>query len=284
VSDTLQADDISGAQAFYGAAPNAPTPTGNGHLAQLSTRGHVGTGDAVLIGGFIIQGSAPKKMIIRAIGPSLSARGISGALEDPTLDLYDGSGALLQSNDDWQSSQQQEIIATSVAPTNPKESAVVANLSPGAYTAIVRGTSQTTGLALVELYDLETSSGKLANISTRGAVGNADNALIGGFIITGAQNKQITVRALGPSLASGPSHVEGALSNPTLEVRNANGQLMRSNDDWPSFQGAIYGNLYPKNTAESAIGVDVIPDSYTTIVYGANGATGIGLVEIYGVQ
>lgn len=107
-----------------------------------------------MIGGFIIGGDAPTKVIVRAIGPSLAAFGVTGVLGDPTMELHDSSGSLIFSNDNWRSDQEQEIIDTTIPPTDDKESAIVATLPPGAYTAIVRGANGTTGVALVEVYAL----------------------------------------------------------------------------------------------------------------------------------
>ena len=138
-----------------------------------------------MIGGFIIEGSTTKKVIVRAIGPSLGTSGVAGALGNPTLELHDSTGALLQSNDDWRTDQEQEIIASHLAPANNLESAIVADLAPGSYTAIVSGVGGGTGIALVEIYDLEPSNGKLANISTRARVDIGDDVMIGGFIVNG---------------------------------------------------------------------------------------------------
>ena len=128
---------------------------------QISTRGSVGTGDNVMIGGFIIEGTATKKVIVRAIGPSLGASGVSGALPDPVLEVHDGTGALLQTNDDWRATQEQEIIDTTVPPANNLESAIVADLAPGNYTAIVSGVGGGTGVALVEFTISNRTAGSL---------------------------------------------------------------------------------------------------------------------------
>ncbi len=279
--DGLQADDIAGIQALYGKPPLAPPPTGNGHLANISTRAQVGTGDNVLIGGFILQGTRSKKVIVRALGPSTH---LPGALANPTLELHDKSGALLMSNDDWRSSQQQEIIATGIPPANDLESAIVATLpaNNNSYTAIVRGADNTTGVALVEVYDLDSSdpaNSKLANISTRGFVSTGDNVLIGGFILNRAQTKTVVVRAIGPSTS-----VPGALANPTLELRNGNGDLLAFNDNSPYDPYVTFYKLAPRNQFESAVGKVLAPGNYTVIVRGANNTSGVGLVEVYGVQ
>jgi len=280
----LQTDDIQGAVALYGAPADPPTPTGNGRLVQISTRGSVGAGDNVLIGGFIIEGTVPKKVIMRAIGPSLGVNGVAGALSDPVLELHNES-TLLQTNDNWRDSQEQEIIDTTVPPANDLESAIVADLVPGNYTAIVSGVGGSTGVALVEVYDLDPANGKLANISTRAYVGAADDVLIGGFIITGPQTQKNVIRALGPSL--GTNGVMGALTNPTLEVYNSNGALLQSNDDYSTNRDSSviggYG-LRPPSLLESAIYLNAAPGNFTAIVRGFGGVTGVGLVEIYGVD
>ena len=195
----------------------------------ISTRGLVQSGDGVMIAGFIIQGNTPKKVIIRGLGPSLTQLGVVNALQDPSLDLHDGSGAQLVYNDDYREVQEAEIVATNLAPTDDRESAIVITLAPGAYTAILRGT--TNGVGLVEVYDLDTTSATLlVNISTRTSVGADDNtALIGGFIISGQVGHQVMIRARGPSLTA--AGVEGALQDPTLDFYRGS-QLIMSNDNW----------------------------------------------------
>lgn len=282
---SLQADDIAGGVALYGAPPDPPTPTGNGQIVQISTRGSVGTGDNVMIGGFIIDGTASKKVIVRAIGPSLGASGVAGALANPVLELHDSSGALLQKNDDWRATQEQEIIASTVPPSNNLESAIVADLAPGSYTAIVSGAAGGTGVGLVEVYDLEPGNGKLANISTRAQVDAGDNALIGGFIINGPQSQKNVIRALGPSL--GASGVAGALANPTLDIYNSDGAVLISNDDYYTNRdsGVIGGyHLTPSSLYESAIYLEAAPGNFTAVMRGVGATGGVGLIEIYGVH
>ena len=229
----------------------------------------------MLIGGFIVGGSAPKRVLLRALGPSL---GLPGGLADPTLELH-STNALLASNNNWQTDQKAEIVATGIPPANAKESAIVATLDPGAYTAIVNGAGGGTGLALVEVYDLDqTSDSELANISTRGLVGTGDNVLIGGFIILGEDSAKAVIRALGPSLP-----LSGALANPTLELYNGNGMMIASNDDWRTDQlfAISATGLQPTNDAEAAIVSTLPPGSYTAIVRGADNTTGLALVEVY---
>jgi hypothetical protein len=128
--------------------------TSDSKLANISTRGFVQTGDNVMIGGLIVQGIDPARVIIRAIGPTLSQYGVPSVLADPTLELHDGNGALMSFNDNWKDSQQADIQATGLPPPNDAESAILATLSPGAYTAIVKGKNNTSGVALVEAYQI----------------------------------------------------------------------------------------------------------------------------------
>jgi CSLREA domain-containing protein len=249
-------------------------------LVNISTRAYVETGDDVLIGGFIITGTGNKEVIVRALGPSLAGLNVTGALSDPTLELYDQTGTLLEINDDWKMFwNHTDLELTGLAPTDDKESAVLTTLAAGAYTAIVRGVNNGTGVALVEVYDLgRTLGSKLANISTRGLVQTGDNVMIGGFIITGDESQSILVRALGPSLP-----VSGTLANPTLTLHDSNGNVIASNDDWRSTQEAeiIATGIPPPNELESAILVTLQPASYTAIVSGVNNTTGLALVEVY---
>jgi hypothetical protein len=259
-------------------SPN-PTPSSS-HLANISTRANVGVGNDVLIGGFIVRGPDTKKVILRALGPSLTGAGVIGAMADPTLELHDSTGATIATNDNWQSSTQVgEIRATGLAPANPFESAIVATLQPGSYTAIVRGVNNTTGIALVECYQLDSAVIRLVNISTRGRVGVGDEVLIGGFIVAGEGSKTVIVRALGPSLP-----LPGALANPALELHDAAGNLLSSNDNWvnsPDHAAIVASGLAPSNSLESAILATLNPGNYTAIVRGLSNATGIGLMETY---
>jgi hypothetical protein len=256
-------------------------------LLNVSTRLRVQTGDNALIGGFIITGYAPKRMMVRAIGPSLTGFGIAGALANPTLELH-GPGAFVTiTNDDWRATQQAEIQATGLAPGNNLESAIVATLPPGAYTAVVRGQGNGTGVGLVEAYDLESwADARLANISTRGFVEAGENVMIGGLIAgpLASANGQMLVRAIGPSLSG--FGVPNALQDPILELHDGNGGLLASNDDWRDTQQAAIEatGLPPSNNKESAILSVLSPGSYTAIVRGVGNTSGVGLVEVYKLQ
>lgn len=257
----------------------------------ISTRLDVGDADNVLIGGFIVTGNGPKKVLIRAIGPSLMAGGqpVAGALQDTTLDLFQGQN-LLGSNDDWRSNQEQEIKDTGVPPTDERESAIVATLQPNTgYTAVVKGKGGSMGIGLAEIYDLGTASldpsavSHLANISTRGTVLIADNVMIGGFIISGA-NTKVLARAIGPSLAA--QGVPGSLGDPMLELHDASGSIIAMNDDWRTNQEQQIKDttVPPTDDRESAIVATLQPGAYTAVVRGKNDSTGVALVEIYSLQ
>ena len=266
-----------------------PTPTPSvtpGPAAQavnLSTRMRVQTGDNVGIGGFIITGSAAKHLLLRAIGPSLSQFGVPDALADPVLELHGPSGFATITNDNWRDdpAQQAAILATGIAPTNNLESAIDATLNPGAYTAIVRGKNNSAGVALVEVYDLSQAVlAQLANISTRAFVSTGDNIVIAGFTLGGnSGNDRIVVRGLGPAGVPNP------LADPTLELRDANGALIGSNNNWQDdavqAAGLTAANLAPPNSLDAAIMATLPPGLYTALLAGRNGGTGVGLVEVY---
>jgi hypothetical protein len=263
---------------------NTKFPTVGPQALNLSTRGVVSVGDNVMIGGFIITGTDPKTMVLRALGPSLSGFGLSGVLADPVLSVYNSSRTLIATNDNWQADPgHSEITANGLAPANLLESATLQTLGPGAYTVIVTGKDSTPGIALVELYDLSPlSKSKLANMSTRGSVGAVDNVLISGFIVGDVASATVVVRALGPSLAS--YGVSGVLSDPTLTIYDANGSVIASNDNWQDNINAIdiqKNGLAPPNALESAIVLHLPAGAYTAIVRGANGGTGVGLAEVY---
>jgi Glucose / Sorbosone dehydrogenase len=196
----------------------------------ISGRARVETGEGVAISGFIITGNALKRVGVRALGPSLANFGVSGPLADPIIQLNRGDGLVVMTNDNWKNTQQAEITGAGLAPSNDKEAALIATLPAGNYTAIVSGKNGGTGVALAEVYDLDQAAdSRLANISTRAQVETGSDVLIGGFI-TG--NKigatRVAVRALGPSLQQ--FGIANPLPDPRLELRNANGALLASND------------------------------------------------------
>jgi hypothetical protein len=268
-------------------ATATPSTTPAAQAINLSTRLRVQTDDNVGIGGFIITGTVPRHVLLRGIGPSLAQLGVPDVLADPVLELH-GQGAFATITDDnWRDDPAQEaaIIATGIPPSNNLESAIDATLEPGAYTAVLRGKNNTSGVALVEVYDFDQAlPGKLANISTRAFVSTADNIVIAGFILgnhTG--DDRIVVRGLGPSLTG--LGVPNALANPTLELRDSNGTLLNSNNDWQDdpMQAAelTAAGLGLSNDLESGIAATLPPGLYTALLAGRNNGTGVGLVEVY---
>ena len=265
-------------------------------LQNISTRGQVLTGENVLIVGFIVTGDAgtSRNVVLRGIGPSLSdmTPPVAGALANPMLQLYDENG-LIATNDDWMSNSDADQTALSdsgLAPTNDRESALVQDLAPGAYTAILSGVDAGTGVGMVEAYDLDSTVtsdldvvGELGNISTRGMVGSGDNLLIAGFFIGPSDAGRVLIRAIGPELDD--RGINNTLSDPTLELRDQNGELVASNDDWAdTAEGEISASgLAPTDSAESAILINLPANSlpYTAIVGGKDGSTGVALVEAY---
>jgi hypothetical protein len=263
----------------------------------------VETGDNVVIGGFIVQGSGAKRVIIRALGPELTQYGVADPLRNPTMELHNGNGDLIASNNNWVTTiiggiitqnQVRDIMNSGYAPSDGLESAIIADLQPGNYTAIVRGVNDTTGVGLVEVYDLDepgtVPSSFLRNISSRSLVLTGDDVMIGGFIVQGSGTKRVIVRAIGPELTR--YGVQNVLTDPTLELHNAAGALIASNDNW---QTTVIGGIItrdqvmdiqssghaPTQSSESAIIADLPPGRYTAIVQGKNIIVGVALVEVY---
>ena len=253
------------------------------HITNLSTRASVETGQSVAIAGFIVTGTQSKQIVIRGLGPTLTQDGVSGALADPFLSLFDGNGKVLWTNNNWKDSQQAAIQETGLAPTNDLESAILRTVEPGNYTAILSGRNSTTGIGLVEVYDVGNPFvAQLTNVSTRGFVGTGQAMMIGGFIAGGSKYSiQVVVRGLGPSLAQ--HGVSGALADPVVRLFDGNGNLVSTNNNWKDKeQAAIQATgLAPPNDLEAAILATVQPGNYTAILSGNAGGTGIGLVEVY---
>jgi phospholipase/lecithinase/hemolysin len=250
----------------------------------ISTRVFVDTGERVTIAGFIVTGDIAKKVLIRGIGPSLSANGVPTPLADPTLTLFDNSGNVEMTNDDWKNSPDAaEIMSSGLAPTNDRESVIIATLAPGQYTAQLAGKDNGTGNGVIEVYDLTSgTSATLANLSTRGYVGGGDNVMIGGVIIGNGDAPIMVFRAMGPSLSK--SGIANPLLDPTLELHDGNGSTIAFDDDWatPQIQAVRAVNLAPSDSRESAIvSAFLSPGQYTAIVRGKNNTTGVALVESY---
>ncbi len=260
------------------------------HLANLSTRAFVGTNDDVMIGGFIVQGDAPKRLAVRALGPSLAVAGITNFLPDPIVEIHDSSGATIASNDNWQeASNSQDVIDAKLAPADPNESVVLLSLPASndgtGYTAVVHGANNGTGIGLVEVYDLDSGPGaSVLNISTRSNVKTDDEVMIGGFIVGGTGSQSVLVRAIGPSLAQ---FLSNPLGDPTLTLYDGNGTQLDFNDNWqesPDADAIAATNIPPNDPKEAAILATLAPGGYTAIVRGAGSApTGTGLVEVYAI-
>jgi cytochrome c peroxidase len=257
----------------------------------ISTRLGVGSGDNAMIGGFIITGNTTKQVLIRALGPSLSNAGLTGLLDDPVLELRGANGNLLVQNDDWKEAQRSQIENTSFQPVDDREAVIIASLPPAAYTAVLTGKNRTTGIGLLEIYDLDqAAASQLANISTRGVVGAQNNVMIGGFILGGnppqAGNTRVAVRGLGPSLTQ--FGLGNPLADPTLELHDANGATLIANDNWtddPASAALLTANgLAPANSNESAILISLPPGQFTAVLAGKNSGTGIGIIEVYNLR
>jgi hypothetical protein len=212
------------------------------------------------------------------------------------LELHQGNTTLV-TNDNWQtrqdgSSQQAEVEATTVPPKNDLESAIVATLNPGTYTAVLSGNNNTSGIAVVEVYDLDRSANsELANLSSRGFVDVNNDVMIGGLIVGGANTDgkaTVLVRALGPSLTG----VQQPLTDPVLELHDSNGGTLATNDNWKindqtqqSQENAIRATtIAPTNDLEAALVATLSPGTYTAIVRGKNNTTGVALVEVYNLK
>jgi hypothetical protein len=277
---------------------SSPTPTATAtatptavpaQALNLSSRLRVETGDKLMIGGFIISGNTPKKVIIRGMGPFLSSFGITDFLHDPYLELRSSNNTLLQSNDNWKDTQQAEIQNSGLAPNDDREAVIITTLTPGTYTALLTGKGGTTGVGLVEVYDANpTADSQLSNLSTRGFVQGGNDVLIAGYVLGGSNtgNDRIAIRGLGPSLAQ--FGLNPVLADPTLELHDENGNTLITNDDWAtdpvSAANLIANNLAPSNPKEAAIFTSLPPGTFTAILAGKNGGTGIGIVEVYNLK
>src|ERR1051325_9679035 len=243
-------------------------------------------GAKVGIGGFIITGATPKQVLLRGIGPSLSAVGVPNPLADPEIELHGPSGFTTITDDNWMDDPAQKtlIMATGLAPSNNLESAIIATLSPGNYTGILKGKNNTIGVGLVEVYDVQAAASRLGNISTRAFVNTGGDILIAGFILGGSNGADsVILRGIGPSLTQ--VGVPNALANPQLELRNGSGTVIRTNNDWmddPAQKALIMAaGLAPGDNLESAIYETLGPGQYTALLSGVNNGTGVALVEAY---
>lgn len=279
---------------LFGMAAFAVTATSHGQsgiaLSNVSTRGMAGAGENVMIAGFIIEGTTPRTVAIRVLGPSLTTYGVTGVLANPNLTL-NSAGVDLASNDDWQSdaTSAAALRAANLAPTSPLEPALVRTLPPGGYTVLARGSGTSTGVVLMEAYDLDAASSgqsgsRLINLSTRGRVGTGDSVMIMGFIIGGSVARDVLVTTIAGSL--GEYGVAGVLNDPKMEIF-AGQQKIAESDDWidsPDFETIARTGFSPRNPLESAVWLHLNPGAYTAVVSGVNGLQGVSLPEVYDVR
>ena len=282
------------------AATSSGVSFSDGFLRNLSTRGQVGTGSNILIAGFVVGGTAPKQVLIRAIGPTLSAFGLAGALADPQLQIFNSSNALVVANNNWGGAG--DVIAASGSvgafplAANSLDAVVLASLAPGAYTAQVSGVSGGTGVALVELYDVDTltpfSTQKVMNVATRGVVGTGQAQLIAGFVVSGNTAKKVLVRAVGPTLAAAPFNVAGTLIDPFLRIVRSDSVTVRENDNWENGNdGSLVNDAATRvgafplaaGSKDAAILINLPPGTYSAQATGAGTTTGVALIEVYEV-
>jgi uncharacterized protein (DUF1800 family) len=270
-------------------------------LVNLSSRAHVGTGDGVTIAGFVVGPGSGATVLIRAVGPSLAAHGVNGALVDPILSLHGADGSIIATNDNWDSADTATMNAVGAFPllATSKDAAMVRTLAPGVYSAVVSGVNDTTGVGLLELYEVAATetSARLLNLSTRSYVGTGEDILITGLVVAnGGGTRRLLVRAAGPALV--PLHVSGALLDPTLRVLNAStGATVAANDDWgtPAFPGAadaatlnsvfsVWGATpFATGSKDAALIADFSPGLYTVNVSGVGNTTGVALLEVYDI-
>jgi hypothetical protein len=282
-------DNVVIARQYIGPMANSspsPSPIPTGHLQNISSRLLIQTGNNVGVAGFVVGGTDAKKLLIRGLGPTLAHFNVPGAMENPMLELHDGSGSLITTNDNWKDTQQAAIAATQLAPAANAEAAILVTLPPGAYTAIQRGAGGGTGVGLIEVYDVDPlSASKLINISTRGLVLTGNNVLIGGCSVAGdSGSNHVVIRALGPSLA--PLGIRNALPDPVVTLYDSNANVITANDNWKDSQESAIANigLQPPNDLDAAILRTLPAGNYTAIVTGKNGSTGVALVEVYATQ
>ncbi|WP_221032328.1 hypothetical protein [Actomonas aquatica] len=275
-------------------------------MINLSTRAHVDTATgSPLITGFVIGGTTPKRVLLRAVGPTLADFGVTTAMADPQVTVYDATGTEVASVDNWGGdaavSTATTLTGAFTLPTDSLDAAYLADLAPGPYTMHVTNNGAA-GVAIAEIYDASENPNseyqRLVNISSRGDVTAGEGVLIGGFVVTGNSPKRVLVRGTGPALAE--LGVTGTLTNPQLKVFNADDQLVAGNDDWETasavFDGQRTATAAELTTANDTVGafalaagsadaaliVTLSPGSYTVELSAAtSGQTGNALIEIY---
>jgi len=276
-------------------------------LGNIATRGIAGSGSTAMIAGTVVQGSTPKQLLVRGIGPTLAGFGVAGVLADPVLSVYDVSGRLIATNSNWSTNLNDTAIAAAAArvgafplAAGSKDGALLITLNPGAYTFQLGSISGASGNALVEAYDLDpisASSPRAINIATRGQVGAGDDILIAGIVVQGQASRTLLVRGVGPTLSA--FGVGGTLADPILKVVDSSGTVLALNDNWTestttngrvitsddvSAAGAVSGAFsLAAGSKDAATIITLVPGNYTIQVSGANNGTGLALVEVYDI-
>jgi hypothetical protein len=241
-----------------------------------------------MIAGLIITGSGTKRVLLRALGPTLarSAAPVGDVLPDPVLELHSPNGTTT-TNESWREGANAELIPEDLQPRDATEAALLVSLAPGAYTAIVRGAGGGTGNALIDAFDLDANpTASLSNVATRSFVQRGDKVMIAGFTLEGTTTKDVFIRALGPSIAQPPTSVPNVLADPLLTLFNANGDAINTNDNWQDTQGSRIQatGLAPSAPQDAAMIVTLSAGAYTAIVSGVSDGTGNATVEVYALQ
>jgi len=259
-------------------------------LSNLSARSLVGSGSQVQIAGFVVGGTGTKQVLVRAIGPRLSAFGISGTVSDPKLEIYNTENTLLGSNDSWDSSLASVFsgVGAFSLETGSKDAAAVFSLDPAGYTSLVSGVGGATGVGLVELYDLGGSSSYLTNISCRAQVGTGEQVLVAGFVIQGSGSRRVLIRGVGPGLSG--FGLSGLLADPSITLLDKDGVVLSTNDNWDSSDSAVTAAIQgtgafglAAGSKDSVLLVTLQAGQYTVKVQGADGGTGLAIAEVYEV-
>jgi ELWxxDGT repeat protein len=281
------ANDGVNPRSLYYYVPRPPSAEVT-RLGNLSSRTRVALGENAMIGGFVVGGPVAKRVAIVATGPSLAAHGVASPLQDPTLTLVRSSDqAVIAANNDWQTAANSaQLQGAGFAPSDSREAAILADLAPGAYTAVVQGANEGTGVSVLGIYEVDQPGIPLLNISARGPVASGEQAMIGGFVIQGTNPQTVAVVATGPSLSL--YGIANPLGNPVLTiVRQSDQAVVATNDNWMTATNAVEldaKGFAPPHPDEAAILVTLPPGAYTAIVSGANGSAGIGVVGVYRVN
>ncbi|HEY5078758.1 MAG TPA: immunoglobulin domain-containing protein [Opitutaceae bacterium] len=263
-----------------------------GYLTNVSVRGFSGTAAQALAIGLVVRGTGTETALVRAVGPTLSDFGLTGFLADPQLAIFDSSQEVVASNDNWGGATALSAAFAQAGafglPPGSLDAALIESFQPGAYTAQVSGANGGTGIVLLEAYDIDApgaSTAQFVNVSARGLAGSGSQVLTVGFVVGGASSKTVLIRGIGPGL--GPFSVAGALAQPQLTVFDSGQNVLGFNEGWGGTAelravfDAVGAFAIPPTSADSAVLVSLPPGSYTAEVSGADGSTGIALLEVY---